>query len=108
MAYLYEFLYRGNADPSKAAWHVVMAEDTTGLDGQAVTTYDGPLSIAQAQAKGYALPDMLAVVNTGVAATVDAANAQISSLAAQLTTSTGQVTQLQAQIAQLQAQIAAS
>ena len=61
---IYEFLYRGPTpeNGNKPAWHVVIAEAVQAFGKTELRTL-GPLTPAMAQARGFALADIVAEIN---------------------------------------------
>lgn len=64
-AYFYEFLYRGRPEGSveAPAWHVVLGASGNDTFGRPYHD-EATLSVAQAEAAGWALPTVLAAINT--------------------------------------------
>ena len=83
--YLHEFLFRGRAPGSAEppAWHVILAQDVTPPGGVAQTILGGALTPEQAEAAGYALPEILAGLDTAVMADRDAKAAALGAMTAE-------------------------
>lgn len=78
-AYIYEFLYRGQASGSgkQPSWHVVLAEEVTAM-GETRLVTKGPMTPAEASALGHDLPDILSAINTEAMADRDSARAALA------------------------------
>lgn len=118
-AYVQEFLYRGrcmaNEPDLQPAYHVVLGEFATVL-GETKCHLSAPMTPAQAEAAGFALPAILADINQQTLAALEAANAQVAQLQQEAAESAAQLQQaadahaaqlqaLTAQLAALQAQL---
>lgn len=104
--FVQEFLFRGY-EPSKGgggAWHVVLGSEVAdGLGGTVVQLRT--MSIAQAEAEGHSLPDLIAAINASTLVTAERANAELRSERDARTEMQGRLDEAALTIAGLQAEL---
>jgi len=106
--FVQEFLYRGY-EPSKGgggAWHVVLGSEVAdGFGGTVVQLQT--MSIAQAEAAGHALPDLIGSINAATLAAAEGLAADLQAAQEAKASAEAQVVELMTQLAALQTDEAA-
>ncbi|MDR3494083.1 MAG: hypothetical protein P4L82_05730 [Ancalomicrobiaceae bacterium] len=85
-AYLYEFLYRGQAagGPDASSWHVIIAVPGTDAFGSPTLSLSPAMTPEQATALGMSLPDAIAGINAATLADLATARAELASAQARV------------------------
>lgn len=76
--YVDEFLYRGRADDTKSAWHVVLAVADTDPFGKSIVHLSDPMTPEQAEKEGFPLSAILADINAQTLADLGTTRADLA------------------------------
>jgi len=100
--YVYEFLYRGRSDGSEA-WHLQLGQKGTDAFGAELPV--GPMmTMEQATAAGYCVPEILSAINTQVLAEHEALTALSEAQSSDLTAKAEVITKHESDLAELSEQ----